>query len=276
MSQGRTQSRTTLQPRLARVNAAARSAAQTRFTALLHHIDQDALGRAFDRQRRRAAAGVDGITVQAYEQNLAAKLQELHRRLHTGRYRPQPVRRVYIPKADGGRRPLGIPALEDKIVQGAVAETLSAIYEADFLGFSYGFRPGRNPHQALSSLHTAIMSQRVNWVLDADIRSFFDSVDHEWLLRMVAHRIADPRILRLIGLWLRAGVLESGEKQETDRGTPQGAGISPLLANIFLHYILDLWTHQWRCRHARGRLVIVRYADDFVMGFESKADAQEM
>ncbi|TIV72623.1 MAG: group II intron reverse transcriptase/maturase, partial [Mesorhizobium sp.] len=157
-----------------------------------------------------------------------------------------------------------------------VAEVLSAVYEADFLGFSYGFRPGRSPHMALDALHTAIMSQRVNWVLDADIRSFFDSVDHEWLLRMVAHRIADPRILRLIGLWLRAGVFESGEKQETDRGTPQGAGISPLLANIFLHYILDLWAHQWRRRHVHGRVVIVRYADDFVMGFEKKADAEEM
>jgi group II intron reverse transcriptase/maturase len=169
-----------------------------------------------------------------------------------------------------------VPTLEDKIVQGAVAETLSAIYEVDFLGFSYGFRPGRNPHQALSSLHTAIMSQRVRWVLDADIRSFFDSVDHEWLLQMLAHRIADPRVLRLIRMWLEAGILESGEWHETDRGTPQGAGISPLLANVFLHYVLDLWVHQWRRRHASGRVTIVRYADDFVMGFENEADAQEM
>jgi len=275
-SQGRTQSRTTLRPRLARVNAAARSAAQTRFTALLHHIDQEALGRAFDRQRRRAAAGVDGITVEAYEQNLAANLQDLHRRIHTGRYRPKPVRRVYIPKADGGQRPLGVPTLEDKIVQGAVAEVMSAVYEADFLGFSYGFRPGRSPHQALAALHTALMSQRVNWVLDADIRSFFDSVDHEWLLRMLAHRIADPRILRLIRLWLEAGILESGELHEPEQGTPQGAGISPLLANVFLHYVLDLWVHQWRRRYARGRVIIVRYADDFVMGLESKADAQRL
>jgi len=274
--QGRTQSRVTLQRRLERVNAAARSAARTRFTALLHHIDLEALGRAFDRQHRRAAAGVDGMTVDAYEQDLAANLQDLHRRIHTGRYRPSPVRRVHIPKADGGRRPLGVPTLEDKIVQGAVAEVLSAVYEADFLGFSYGFRPGRSPHRALAALHTALMSQRVNWVLDADIRSFFDSVDHEWLMRMVAHRIADPRILRLIRMWLEAGVLESNELHETQRGTPQGAGISPLLANIFLHYVLDLWVHQWRRRHARGRVSIVRYADDFVMGFESKADAQRM
>jgi RNA-directed DNA polymerase len=272
----RTQSRVALLPHLERVNAAASQAAQTRFTALLHHVDETSLHRAFRRQKRRASAGVDGMTVARYEERLADNLRDLNERIHTDRYRPQPVRRVYIPKADGGKRPLGVPALEDKIVQSAVAEVLSAVYEADFLGFSYGFRPGRNPQMALDALHTAIMSQRVNWVLDADIRSFFDSVDHEWLLRMVAHRIADPRILRLIGLWLRAGVFESGEKHETDSGTPQGAGISPLLANIFLHYILDLWAHQWRRRQARGRIVIVRYADDFVMGFEDKADAEEM
>jgi RNA-directed DNA polymerase len=273
---GRTQSRTTLPSNLARVNAAARTAVQTRFTALLHHVDVKALERAFQRQKRQASAGVDGITVANYEQNLEANLQDLCARVHTGRYRPQPVRRVYIPKADGGRRPLGVPTLEDKIVQGAVAETLSAIYEVDFLGFSYGFRPGRNPHQALSALHTAIMSQRVNWVLDADIRSFFDSVDHEWLLRMLAHRIADPRILRLVRKWLEAGILEGSEKYETTKGTPQGAGISPLLANVFPHYVLDLWVHQWRRRHARGRVTIVRYADDFVMGFEKEVDARQM
>ena len=272
----RTQSRIILPSNLARVNAAARAAVRTRFTALLHHVDVVTLERAFRRQKRQASAGVDGVMVADYEQNLEANLQDLCARVHTGRYRPQPVRRVYIPKADGGRRPLGVPALEDKIVQGAVAETLSAIYEVDFLGFSYGFRPGRNPHQALASLHTAIMSQRVTRVLDADIRSFFDSVDHEWLLRMLAHRIADPRILRLVRMWLEAGILESDEWHETERGTPQGAGISPLLANIFLHYVLDLWVHQWRRRNAHGRVSIVRYADDFVMGFENEADARRM
>jgi RNA-directed DNA polymerase len=272
----RTQSRVTWPSILARVNAAARKAAQTRFTALLHHVDVAALDRAFRRQKQRASAGVDGVTVADYQQNLEANLQDLCTRVHTGGYRPQPVRRVYIPKADGGQRPLGVPTLEDKIVQGAVAEVLSAIYEVDFLGFSYGFRPGRNPHQALSAFHTAIMSQHVNWVLDADIRNFFGSVDHEWLLRMVAHRIADPRIIRLIRMWLEAGVLEGDEWHQTDEGTPQGAGISPLLANIFLHYVLDLWVHQWRRRHAHGRLSIVRYADDFVMGFEKSADAQQM
>jgi RNA-directed DNA polymerase len=272
----RTQSRVALPTNLARVNEAARRAVQTRFTALLHHVDAEALARAFRRQKRRASAGIDGITGRLYEQNLEVNLQDLCTRIHTGRYRPQPVRRVYIPKADGGERPLGVPTLEDKLVQGAVAEVLSAIYEVDFLGFSYGFRPGRNPHQALSSLHTAIMSQNVNWVLDADIRSFFDSVDHEWLLRMLAHRIADSRVLRLVRMWLEAGILESDEWHETEQGTPQGAGISPLLANIFLHYVFDLWAHQWRRRHARGRVSIVRYADDFVMGFEVAADARRM
>lgn len=274
--QVRTQSRVAWPSNLARVNAAAGKAVQTRFTALLHHIDAEALERAFRRQKRRASAGVDGITVMEYEQNLEANLQDLCNRIHTGRYRPQPVRRVYIPKADGGQRPLGVPTLEDKIVQGAVAEMLSAIYEVDFLGFSYGFRPRRNAHQALSALHTAIMSRNVNWVLDADIRSFFDSVDHEWLLRMLAERVADRRVLRLIRMWLEAGILESDEWHETEQGTPQGAGISPLLANIFLHYVLDLWVHQWRRRHARGLVSVVRYADDFVMGFESSADARRM
>jgi group II intron reverse transcriptase/maturase len=258
------------------VNAAARAAVRTRFTALLHHVDAGALERAFRRRKRQASAGVDGITVADYERNLETNLQDLCARVHAGRYRPQPVRSVYIPKANGGRRPLGVPTLGDKIVQGAVAETLSAIYEVDFLGFSYGFRPGRNPHQALASLHTAIMSQRVNWVLDADIRSFFDSVDHEWLLRMLAHRVADPRILRLVRMWLEAGILESNAWHETDKGTPQGAGIGPLMANIFLHYVLDLWVHHWRRRHARGLVSIVRYADDFVMGFENEADARQM
>lgn len=274
--QVRTQSRVVWPANLARVNAAARKAARTRFTALLHHIDVAALERALRRQKRRASAGVDGVTVMEYEQNLEANLQHLCNRIRTGRYRPQPVRRVYIPKTDGGQRPLGVPTLEDKIVQGAVAEMLNAIYEVDFLGFSYGFRPRRNPHQALSALHTAIMSRNVNWVLDADICSFFDSVDHEWLLRMLAERVADRRVLRLIRMWLEAGILESDEWHETEQGTPQGAGISPLLANIFLHYVLDLWVHQWRRRHARGLVSVVRYADDSVMGFESAADARRM
>ena len=206
----RTQGRVSLPAKLAQVNEAARRSRQTRFTALLHHVGDEALLRAFRRQRRAASAGVDGVTVADYEQNLDANIRNLCDRVHAGRYRPQPVRRTTIPKADGGRRPLGIPALEDKIVQGAVAEVLSAIYEVDFLGFSYGSRPGRNPHQALDALQTTLMAERINWVLDADIRSFFDSVDHEWLLRMVAHRVADPRGLRLISQWLRVGVIDGG------------------------------------------------------------------
>jgi len=258
------------------VNKAARRDRKTEFTSLLHHVTPEALERSFRRLRRQAAAGVDGVTVSEYEQDLETKLEALHSRVHRGRYRACPVRRVWIPKADGEPRPLGVPSLEDKIVQGAVAEVLSAVYEADFLGFSYGFRPGRSPHKALKAFHTAVMSQNVNWVLDADIRSFFDSVDHEWLLRMLSHRIADPRILRLIRGWLKAGVVEEKEWTETERGTPQGAGISPLLGNVFLHYVLDLWVHQWRKRHARGRVSIVRFADDFVMGFQYRDDAESL
>jgi len=216
-----------LPPNLERVNAAARQAAQTRFPALLHHVDEAALYRAFRRQKRQASAGVDGMTVAKYEERLTENLRDLCERVHTGRYRPQPVRRVYILKADGGKRPLGVPALEDKIVQSAVAEVLSAVYEADFLGFSYGFRPWRNPHMALNALHTAIMSQRVNRVLDADIRSFFDSVDHEWLLRMVAHRIADPRIVQFIELWLRAGALRAARSKRRT-GVPRKGRASAL------------------------------------------------
>lgn len=271
----RTLGRASLPAGLDRVQVAARGSRHTRFTALLHHVNEAALLRAFQRQRRAASAGVDGMTVERYERDLERNIRDLCDRVHSGRYRPQPVRRTYIPKADGGCRPLGVPALEDKIVQGAVAEVLSAIYEADFLGFSYGFRPRRSAHHALQALHTALMTRKALWVLDADIRRFFDSVNHEWLLRMLSHRIADPRVLRLIRQWLRAGVMERGEWKDAVDGTPQGAGISPLLANVFLHYVLDLWVHRWR-RQAHGCVSVVRYADDFVMAFESEADARKM
>lgn len=272
----RTQSRVAWSAHLDRVNEAARRSRRTQFTALLHHVDVAALRRAYGRQRKRASAGVDGLTVEEYARDLASHLQDLCDRVHSGRYRPLPVRRTHIPKPDGGQRPIGIPALEDKIVQSAVAEVLSAIYEADFQGFSYGFRPGRSAHGALDALQTSIMTQKVNWVLDADLRSFFDSVDHEWLLRMVSHRIADRRILRLIGQWLRAGILESGEWQEMKVGTPQGAGISPLLANIYLHYVFDLWIRRWRRVEAKGQVIVVRYADDFVLGFQYEADGRRL
>lgn len=272
----RTQCRVALPPNLVLVNEAAKRDRKARLTALIHHVDATALERAFRRLRRNASAGVDGETVESYERNLASNLQDLLRRVHNGGYRALPVRRVYIPKSDGGQRPLGIPALEDKILQGAVAEVLGAVYEVDFQGFSYGFRPGRGTHDALKALMVALMTQKVNWVLDADIRNFFGSVDHEWLLRMVEHRIADRKVLRLIRKWLKAGVMEKGGWTETEQGTPQGASISPLLSNIFLHYVLDVWVRWWRKRQARGQVVIVRYADDFVMGFQHEEDGRRM
>ena len=216
----------------------------------------------------KAAPGVDGVTWEDYGQDLVANLRDLHDRVHSGRYRARPSRRAYIPKADGRQRPLGIAALEDKIVQRAVVEVLNAIYEVDFLGFSYGFRPGRSPHDALDALATGIERRKVNWMLDADIRDFFTSLDHGWLEKFLGHRIADKRVLRLIRKWLSAGVIENGTWSETAEGAPQGASVSPLLANVYLHYVLDLWAEWWRRRHARGDVIIVRFADDFIVGFE--------
>ena len=275
-AKGQTQRWQPLLPHLLRVNAAARRSGQTRFTALLHHVDVAALRRAFKRQRRAASPGVDRVTVDEYERHLEENLQRLHERVHSGQYWPKPVLRAYIPKADGGKRGLGLPALEDKIVQSAVAEVLNAIYEADFYGFSYGFRPGRSPHKALASLDKALMTQRVNWVLDFDIQTFFDSLDHEWLVRMLEHRIADRRIIRLVRRWLRAGILESGEWRVVETGSPQGSGISPLLANVFLHYSFDAWISQWRRRHARGQMVVIRYADDAIAGAQYESDARKL
>jgi group II intron reverse transcriptase/maturase len=242
---------------------------------LLHHVDRARLRAAYWAISPKAAPGVDGMTWEAYGQNLGANLQDLHARLHTGRYRARPSRRAYIPKADGRQRPLGIAALEDKIVQRAVVEVLNAIYEVDFLGFSYGFRPGRGPHHALDALAVGIERKNVNWVLDADIREFFTSLDHRWLMRFLEHRIADQRVLRLIGKWLSAGVIENGEWSQTVDGAPQGASASPLLANVYLHYVFDLWVAWWRRRHAHGDVIIVRFADDFVAGFEYEDDARQ-
>jgi group II intron reverse transcriptase/maturase len=224
--------------------------------------------------KRKAAPGIDGETWQHYGEDLEANLQDLADRLKRGAYRAKPVRRAYIPKTDGRQRPLGVPALEDKIVQRAVVEVLNAIYETDFLGFSYGFRPRRNAHQALDALTVGIMTKKVNWVLDADIRSFFDTLSHGWLVRFLEHRVADRRVVRLIQKWLRAGVLEDGERTQRKIGTVQGGSISPLLANLYLHYVFDLWVQRWRTRRANGDVVVVRFADDFVVGFEHRSEAE--
>ena len=259
---------------LERVREVARRDKEARFTALLHHVTVERLRAAYRAIRPQAAPGVDGLTWEAYGQDLEANLQDLHRRLHAGSYRARPSRRSYIPKADGRLRPLGIATVEDKILQRAVVEVLNAVYETDFRGFSYGFRPGRNPHQALDALSVGIWRKKVNWVLDADIRDFFTSLDHSWLERFLEHRIADKRVLRLIHKWLSAGVIEDGSWSQTTEGAPQGASASPLLANVYLHYVFDQWADWWRRHHARGDVIIVRFADDFTMGFEYQEDAR--
>jgi group II intron reverse transcriptase/maturase len=245
-----------------------------RFTALLHHVDVDRLRVAYWALRPKAAAGVDGVTWTDYGRELEDNLRDLHGRVHRGSYRARPSRRAYIPKADGRLRPLGIASLEDKILQRATVEVLNAIYETDFLGFSYGFRPGRSPHHALDALAAGIVKRKVNWVLDADVRDFFTRLDHAWMERFLEHRIADRRVLRLIRKWISAGVIEDGAWTSCDEGVPQGASASPLLANVYLHYVFDLWADQWRRRHARGDVVLVRFADDYVAGFEHRDDAE--
>ena len=259
---------------LDRVRRVAQQDKEARFTALLHHVDVDRLRAAYRALNPKAATGVDGVTWRQYGQDLEANLRDLHARVHRGGYRARPSRRVYIPKADGRQRPLGVAALEDKILQRAVVEVLNAIYETDFLGFSYGFRPGRKPHDALDALATGILRKKVNFVLDADIRGFYDAIDHGWMLRFLEHRIADERVLRLIRKWLKAGVIENGVRSDTEAGTARGASASPLLSNVYLHYVFDLWADQWRRRHAHGDVIIVRFADDYIVGFEHRDDAQ--
>ena len=270
----RTQSRESVSQGLERVRERARQGKKERFTALLHHVTVDLLRMAYLKLKRDAAPGVDGITWREYGQDLEVKLADLHRRVQCGAYRALPSRRKFIQKEDGRERPLGIAALEDKIVQRAVVEVLNAIYEQDFLGFSYGFRPGRGQHNALDALAVGITYTKVSWIVDAAVRSFFDSMSHEWLIRFVEHRIGDPRMLRLIRKWLKAGVMDGGEWTSSEIGSPQGAVISPTLANIYLHYTFDLWADQWRRHHARGNVVLVRYADDTVAGFEYETDAK--
>jgi RNA-directed DNA polymerase len=259
---------------LDRVRRAAQQDREARFVSLLHHVDVDRLRAAYWALKPKAAPGVDGVTWGDYGPDLEDNLQDLHSRVHRGSYRARPSRRAYIPKADGRQRPLGIASLEDKILQRAVVEVLNAIYEADFLGFSYGFRPGRRPHDALDALAVGIEKRKVNWILDADIRGFYDSIDHEWMLKFLEHRIADRRVLRLVRKWLAAGVIEQGKWSETTEGTPQGASASPLLSNVYLHYVFDLWAHQWRRRNARGEVILVRFADDYVAGFQHRDDAE--
>jgi group II intron reverse transcriptase/maturase len=271
----RTQSRVSAPSALERVRQAARRDRKQRFTALLHHVyGIERLLAAYLALKRDAAAGVDGETWGHYGEGLEENLQDLAGRLKRAAYRAKPVRRAYIPKADGRQRPLGVPTLEDKIVQRAVVEVLNAIYESDFLGFSYGFRPKRSPHQALDALTVGIMTRKVNWVLDTDIRSFFDILSHGWLVRFIEHRVADRRVVRLIQKWLNAGVLEDGKRTQSEVGTVQGGSISPLLANVYLHYVFDLWVQRWRTKQARGDVVVVRFADDFVVGFEHQEEAE--
>ena len=257
------------------IRQTAKGLPDARFTGLLHHIyEVERLRAAYHALRRDAAPGVDGQTWQSYGQDLEAKLLDLSDRLARGGYRPQPVRRVYIDKADGSKRPLGVPALEDKLVQRATVDVLNAIYEQDFIGFSHGFRPGKSAHNALDAVTVGVCTKKVNFVLDADISKFFDTIEHDWLVKFIEHRVADARVVRLIKKWLHAGVLEDGRLAQSELGTVQGGSISPLLANIYLHYAFDLWVKQWRDRHARGEVIVVRYADDWVAGFQFRDDAQ--
>jgi group II intron reverse transcriptase/maturase len=259
---------------LATVRQAAQQSKGVRFTALLHHITIELLEQSYFALKRNAAPGIDGVRWQAYGENLTEKLTELHVRIHRGGYRARPARRTYIPKPDGSQRPLSILCLEDKIVQQAVVFVLEAIYEADFMGISYGFRPGRGQHDALDALHAGIYRRKVNWVLDADIQGFFDAMGHDWIIRFLRHRIADKRILRLIAKWLKVGTTDGNRAIRSNRGTPQGAVISPILANIYLHYAFDLWSHAWRRKRAAGDVIVIRYADDIVLGFQHEREGQ--
>ena len=258
-----------------RIRQAACRDKQLRFTTLWHHVyDIEHLRGAYFSLKRNAAPGVDGETWRHYGEQLEENLQVLSDRLKRGAYRAKPVKRAYIPKPDGRQRPLGVTTLEDKIVQRATVEVLNAIYETDFLGFSYGFRPGRSPHDALNALYAGIMTRKVSWVLDADIRGYFDAISHEWLVKFIEHRIVDRRVIRHIKKWLNAGVLEDGSRTYSEEGVPQGGSISPVLANVYLHYVFDLWVEQWRHRQAAGEVIVVRFCDDFVVGFQYQQDAE--
>ena len=259
---------------LDRIREAAERDRNLRFTNLMHHLTAELLRESYGALKRTAAAGVDDVTWQEYGEGLESRIMDLHDRVQSGRYRAKPSKRVWLPKPDGRHRPIGIAALEDKIVQQGVVWVLNQIYEKDFHGFSYGFRPERSPHNALDAIWVGITQRKVNWVLEADIKSFYDTINHTWLMEFLERRIADPRMLRLIRKWLRAGVSEDGEWSRTEVGTPQGSVISPLLSNIYLHYVLDQWVTEWRKNKAIGEVIIVRYADDFVMGFQYRREAE--
>ncbi len=271
----RAQNREGARSALERVREVAERDKTVRFTTLLHHVyNVEHLRAAYYALKRDAAPGIDGQTWEHYGEALEANLADLSERLKRGAYRAKPVKRAYIPKADGRLRPLGIPTLEDKVVQRATVEVLNAVYETDFLGFSYGFRPGRSPHNALDALYAGLLTEKVNWVLDADIRGYFEAIDHGWMVKFVEHRIADQRVVRLIQKWLNAGALEAGARTWREEGTPQGGSISPLLSNVYLHYVFDLWVQRWRRTQAGGDVIVVRYADDFIVGFQHRAEAE--
>ena len=268
-NRGRAQNRITLPNELDRIRHAARKNREEQFVSLWHHVyDIGRLRRSFLKLKRNSAAGIDKMTWKEYGQDLENNLENLSKRLQQGSYRAKAVKRVFIPKLDGRKRPIGIPVLEDKIVQKSMVEVLNAIYEVDFLGFSYGFRPGRSQHNALNAVVEAIEGRKVNWVLDVDISGFFDAIDHEWLIKFIEHRVRDKRVIRQIRKWLNAGVMEVGQWRKTEEGTPQGGSASPLLANIYLHYVFDLWANSWRKRKESGDVVMIRYADDIVLGFQ--------
>ena len=271
-----TQSMDIVPSRLERLGRAAKLDKQLKFNNLLHHITPALLFEAYYKLNRKAAKGIDDLDWHEYGLSLEEKLTTLHKRIHTGQYKPLPVKRLWLPKGNGEQRPIGITALEDKLVQQAVVMVLEPIYETDFLGFSYGFRPQESQHQALDAVYIAITQKKVSWILDADLKGFFDAIDHDWLMRFLAHRVLDKRVLKLIKSWLIAGVMDGDTQHKSVQGAPQGAVISPLLANIYLHYVLDLWVHQWRKRYARGDVYIVRYADDFVVGFQYQDDGRKL
>ena len=261
---------------LTRVRKIAIRDKKIQFTNLLHHISSiDRLRASYFSMKRKAAAGIDGETWKSYGENLEANLLDLAQRLQRGGYHAKPVRRVFIAKADGKQRPLGVPVLEDKIVQRSTTEVLNAIYEIDFLDMSFGYRPGKSQHNCLDVLFNDIQTKRVNWILDADIRGFFDNLSHEWIVKFIEHRIKDERVIRLIQKWLKAGVMINGRREETDEGVPQGGSISALISNIYLHYVLDLWIDQRQKDKSRGEINAVRFADDFVVGFEHKSEAMK-